>query len=111
MSLLNLTSDGLPSVLFALIRALRELGPMPEEDLLALCCPATLAAHNASAPDRSFGRKTLTRWTQLGLFRTESGTVGLASGLDSLPTAGLEGVRAVGRVLRRLVFEHTAGDA
>lgn len=105
MSLLNLPSDGLPSVLFTLIRSLYKFGPMPEDQLLALCCPATLKAHTEKAEERSFGRKTINRWKQIGIFLTKSDRVELAFELEGLTIEGFEGVRAIGKVLRDKIFE------
>ena len=55
MSVLNMTSDGAPNVLWAICKALLEFGPMTRERLLRLC-----AANERCA-------QSLVRWSQLGL--------------------------------------------
>ncbi len=104
MGLLNQASDGLPSVLMALVRALRARGPLPREELLALCCPPTLISHTSAFADRRFGPVTLLRWTQIGLFEEVDGTVSLHDEALSLPTTRFEEVRGLGHLLRRLVL-------
>ena len=68
MSLLNRPSDGLPSVLVAIFRALLAFGPMPEPELVDLIAPATVLK-----PDMA--KKTLARWKQLGLISSGEGSV------------------------------------
>ena len=41
MSLLNMTSDGMPNVLLALYRYLLANGPTPEAKLIDVCMPPT----------------------------------------------------------------------
>ena len=107
MGLLNQASDGLPSVLFALVRTVRQRGAMDREDLLALCCPPTLQAHTSGFERDRLGPKTLLRWTQLGLFHQENATISLDEGVRDLPSEGLEEVRALAPVLRRLALLQT----
>jgi hypothetical protein len=87
MSILNLTSDGIPSTLVALHGALRSLGPMPSDRLLALCDPPSLGG------GRNLARKTLTRWTQLGAFVPRGEDVALAEPLKALAPGDLDGLR------------------
>lgn len=68
MSLLNRPSDGLPSVLVAIFRALLAFGSMPESELVDLIAPATVLK-----PDMA--KKTLARWKQLGLISSGEGSV------------------------------------
>jgi hypothetical protein len=75
VSVLNLPSDGLYTVLIVLVRALVRLGPNSREDLLAAC------GSGVDAVDPKQLSQTLTRWTQLGLFAIEDGRVVLAPGL------------------------------
>ncbi len=72
MSLLNLPSDGLYTVLIVLVRALVRLGALPRGDLLVAC------GSGLDAVDPKQLNQTLARWTQLGLFATEGEQVALA---------------------------------
>jgi hypothetical protein len=71
LSVLNLTNDGLYTVLIVLVRALVRLGPLPRGDLLVAC------GSSLEAVDPKQLNQTLTRWTQLGLFATEGDQVTL----------------------------------
>ncbi|TCM76584.1 hypothetical protein EV291_1091, partial [Rhizobium sp. BK068] len=72
MSLLNQASDGLFNVLIVLVRTLVRFGPKCREDLILACGGA------ADACDTSQLTRTLNRWTELGLFGEESGSVIIA---------------------------------
>ena len=63
MSILNRPSDGLVSVLVALVRSSVMFGTMPKSKLLDVCCPKTLGDGK-----QDMTIKTLNRWTELGLF-------------------------------------------
>ncbi len=63
MSILNRPSDGLVSVLVALVRSSVMFGTMPKSKLLDVCCPKTLGDGK-----QDMAIKTLNRWTELGLF-------------------------------------------
>ncbi len=63
MSILNRPSDGIVSVLVALVRSSVMLGTMPKSKLLDICCPKTLGDGK-----QDMAIKTLNRWTELGLF-------------------------------------------
>jgi hypothetical protein len=74
MSILNRPSDGLPSVLLALRRALIAYGPLAGDRLLELCAPKSQALS-----DLGMARKTLKRWIHLGFFQQDdAGVVKLA---------------------------------
>lgn len=73
MSILNLTSDGLFNVLIALHRTVARDSPIELDRLLGLC----MAAPDA---DPKQLRQTRLRWTQLGLFQEQDGTIALVSG-------------------------------
>lgn len=63
MSILNRPSDGLVSVLVALVRSNVMLGTMPKSKLLDLCSPKSLGDGK-----QDMATKTLNRWIELGLF-------------------------------------------
>lgn len=104
MGILNLQSDGLPSVLVALVRALRTVGPLDREGLLELACPPTLQVHTAGFERDRHGAKTLLRWTQLGLFHERDGKVSLHADVHGLPRGGYAELAALSGVLRRFVL-------
>jgi hypothetical protein len=70
MSLLNLPSDGLRSVLVAIHRAIEYEGPIERERLLSLCAPDEIS-------DGGQLRQTLNTWLQLGLLRESNGKIAL----------------------------------
>ena len=63
MSILNRPSDGLVSVLVALVRSSVMLGTMPKSKLLDVCSPKSLGDGK-----QDMATKTLNRWIELGLF-------------------------------------------
>lgn len=63
MAILNRASDGLVSVLVALVRSSIAFGEMPKQKLLDICCPKSLVGDKQEK-----GRQTLNRWHELGLF-------------------------------------------
>lgn len=69
MSVLNQASDGLYTVLIVLVRAIVRLGPRNREDLILACGGAV------DVVDTSQLTQTLNRWTELGLFGQEDGSV------------------------------------
>lgn len=76
MTILNMPSDGSFNVLMVLFRALKEVGPMGDEELREYC-----GSSLAEKPERL--RHTLNRWTTLGLFRINGdGAVCLGEGLE-----------------------------
>ncbi|MCB9759494.1 MAG: hypothetical protein H6739_06610 [Alphaproteobacteria bacterium] len=104
MGILNLTNDGLPSVLVVLVRALRAFGPMERDRLQALVAPPALEQVSSTFKNAEQLRQTLNRWTQIGLFIEDEGVVRLAEGYAFGPTQGYPGLRALGTQLRRLVL-------
>jgi hypothetical protein len=70
MSLLNLPSDGLHSVLVAMHRTLEYEGPIEKERLLDLCGPEEVS-------DPKQVRQTMNRWLELGLLRESNGKISL----------------------------------
>jgi hypothetical protein len=103
MTVLNMPSDGSFNVLMVLFRALKEVGPMGDEELRGYC-GGTLA----DKPERL--RHTLNRWTALGLFRIKGdGTVDLGEGLEfgrqkEATTAELAGL------VRKVIFYESNND-
>ena len=63
MAILNKSSDGLVSVLVAMVRSSVVLGEMPRKKLLDICCPRSLVGDK-----QEMGTQTLNRWHELGLF-------------------------------------------
>jgi hypothetical protein len=94
--ILNRASDGLATVLVALRRAVAAYGPQSEDRLLDLCAPTTVVGDK-----QDMARKTLTRWTQLGMFIVDAGTVSLDTATAALPADDIEGFR---RAALRLVL-------
>lgn len=75
MSLLNLTSDGLPNILVVLYGTVaRTRALMTREELLERVAPANLAHEGGR-----MAAQTLNRWTELGLFCIKAQNVTLAS--------------------------------
>lgn len=105
MSILNLDSDGLPSVLMALVRALRFFGPQSRDDLLALCCPPSLEDNSSSFRGQKHGKSTLKTWTELGLFQEDAdGRLHLQEEIATMPTERFREMRAMGTLLRTITF-------
>jgi hypothetical protein len=77
VSVLNQASDGLYTVLIVLVRALVRLGPIAREDLLTAC-----GAGLQGVVEPSHLSRTLTRWTELGLFGLQDNLVVLAPPYD-----------------------------
>ena len=101
MSLLNLTSDGLPNILVVLYATLAKArSPITSKDLLEAVAP------EAVVKDPRLARTTLTRWTELGLFKvdTDSGVLKL----DRAPATDMKSeadiVRAVRMAARRVAL-------
>jgi len=72
MSVLNQASDGLYTVLIVLVRTIVRFGPRSRDDLILTCGGAV------DAVDASQLINTLNRWTELGLFGQEDGSVTIA---------------------------------
>jgi hypothetical protein len=104
MTVLNTPNDGSFNVLMVLFRALKEMGPVREEELRSYC-----GASLANEPERL--RHTLNKWTALGLFRLgEDGKVRL--GLDLEFGGGKEATTAeLASLVRRVIFYESNNDA
>lgn len=73
MSLLNLTSDGLPNVLVVLYTAIAKArAPMTAKELIEAIAPESVVK------DARIARTTLNRWTDLGLFKEDPDTKALS---------------------------------
>lgn len=104
MSILNLTSDGLPSVLVVLVRTLRAMGPLEREELEAVVAPPSLQQVSTTFKEGAMVRRTLNRWSQIGLFVEANERVSLSDSAKEGPLRGLGGLRVLGAQLRRLVL-------
>ena len=96
MGILNRQSDGLLSVLVAIRRTLIAYGPLSEDRLLSLCAPPSVVDQTDM-----MARKTLLRWTQLGVLVSAGGRIELAEGLKRIEADDLTQVR---RQLLRVVL-------
>jgi hypothetical protein len=98
MSILNRPSDGLFNVLIAIYKALAKFGPLLKNDVKSLVGPGEVG-------DSMVG-KTMTRWSQLGLFREDGSTVSIET--EYAPKEGEDLENAVTRLpitLRSLIFK------
>lgn len=69
MSLLNLTSDGLPNILVVLYATIAKArAPMTAKELIEAVAPESVVK------DPRLAKITLNRWTELGLFREDANT-------------------------------------
>ena len=69
MSLLNLTSDGLPNILVVLYATIANARtPMTAKELIDTVAPESVVK------DPRLAKTTLNRWTELGLFRVDTNT-------------------------------------
>jgi hypothetical protein len=94
----------LSTVLLALRRALIAYGPQDEERLRQLCAPEVEALG-----DPGMARRTLTRWTQLGVFeQTAGGRIALSAGVKAIEADDLKGLRAA---LLRIVLADSNNPA
>jgi hypothetical protein len=75
MSILNLASDGLPSIIQTLARVVAQNQGISRDDLIRICIPG-------SSMDASKTRQTLTRWISLGLFSEDGDEIRLAVELN-----------------------------
>lgn len=96
MGILNRQSDGLLSVLIAIRRTLIAYGSLSEDKLLALCAPPSIVDQTDM-----MARKTLLRWTQLGMLVSAGDRLELAEGLKRIDADDLTQVR---RQLLRVVL-------
>jgi hypothetical protein len=101
MSLLNLTSDGLPNILVVLYATVAKArAPVSRDDLIEAVAPANVVQ------DPRLARATLTRWTELGLFRVSEGgeQVTLAEALPIELKSGADAARATRVAARRVAL-------
>lgn len=104
MTILNQPTDGLPSVLVALWRAVVAYGPVSEERLLSLCAPSTVVGDKPTK-----ARQTLTRWKQLGMFTIDTGDrVDLTPEFQSVSLNDIDDFR---RAVLRLVLSDANNTA
>ncbi len=69
MSILNLTSDGLPNILVVLYSTIAKArAPMTAKELIEAVAPESVVK------DPRLARATLNRWTELGLFKADANT-------------------------------------
>lgn len=97
MSLLNMTSDGMPNVLLALYRYLLANGPTPEAKLIDVCAPDIVCRQ-----DRA--QSTVNTWAKLGLFARGEADVRLSPDLTTPVRDRKSGEAALRPVLRELIF-------
>ncbi|KZN21250.1 MULTISPECIES: protein DpdG [Pseudomonas] len=71
MSILNLASDGLPSIIQSLAQVVAQNQSISRDDLIRICVPG-------ADMDASRARQTLTRWISLGLFSEDGDEIRLA---------------------------------
>lgn len=99
MSVLNQASDGLYTVLIVLVRAIVRFGPRSREDLILACGGAV------DTVDTSQLTQTLNRWTELGLFGQEDGSVTIAEPYRSgLGKSADEAEARLPRIVRTVVM-------
>ena len=97
MTVLNTPSDGSFNVLVVLFRALIDLGPTEQNELLAFC--------SAGLPEQPQRLKdTLNRWSELGLFKDTEGRISLAEEFK-IPKSRDCAVHELPSFIRRLVFQ------
>ena len=94
MSLLNRPSDGMHSILIAVINLLAQEGPMPIQQIIVLCAPE-------SCGDQSQVRQTLNNWVKLGLFgKSEDDKISFSKAISKSEKTR----EALPNVARRLVL-------
>lgn len=99
MSLLNITSDGLPNILVQLhATVLRANKPVPVAELLEHVAPAEFV------DDDGHARNTLNRWIELGLFINENELVSARAPFPARRASALELLAFTRRSVCRLAF-------
>ncbi len=102
MSILNRPSDGLVSVLVALVRTSIAVGTVSREKLLDISSPTSL---NDGQNDQDMARKTLNRWIELGLFvETDKGDLRLVDECRSQIKKAGATPASIANVARQIVF-------
>jgi len=103
MSILNLQSDGLPSIVLTLARVAAQNKTISRDDLLAICVPQATKDSDKDPTGRA--RATLVRWTNLGLFVEDGDQVRLSVGLSRGETIDAFTTR-LPEVCRELALRH-----
>jgi hypothetical protein len=107
MSLLNLTSDGLPNILVVLYATIANArAPMTVKELIAAVAPESVVK------DARLARITLNRWSELGLFRVDAETeeVSLHRNAPDDLKSEADLVRVVRREARRVVLSEANNE-
>ncbi len=94
MGILNLTEDGFPGLVVALYQALSEFGPQRESDLVNICA--------GSAEPHRYVRKSLRRWTQIGLFEVADGFVSIGERIRETCDGSIDSIKTH---MRELVLD------
>lgn len=97
MSILNRASDGLHNVLIVLYKCVLNEGTMAKEKLLAVCAPPSVC-------DGDMARKTLHRWTELGLFEEREDSIAISNDLPRRCRDKKQGLLTLPQTLRQLVL-------
>lgn len=98
MSILNLPSDGLPSVLLVLYRTVCLLGPQKREALINLVSPPELGK------DRRQAQQTLNRWLDLCFFQEQDGEISLPDEYKPLKKDDYSLLETLKKQARRRLF-------
>jgi hypothetical protein len=102
MSILNRPSDGLVSVLVAIVRTSIAVGTTSREKLLDIASPTSL---DDGQNNQDMAKKTLNRWQELGLFApTEKGELRLADEYRSQLKKEDITPSSIAHVARQIVF-------
>ena len=105
MAILNKSSDGLASVLVALVRTSAMIGLTPRENLLNIASPKSL---NYCKNDQEMANKTLNRWKELGLFvQNEKGDIKLSDECRSLYKSSNGSLASIAQLSGQLVLAPT----
>jgi hypothetical protein len=99
MGILNLTEDGFPGLVIALYGALNRFGPQRERDLIGMCAGSV-------EPDPAI-RKTLRRWTQIGLFEVVDDVVSVDPRAAEVCDGSLSSLK---NCMRNLVLARRNGE-
>lgn len=103
MTLMNEASDGIIPAVVALWRTMKAVQPKNDDELLALCAPATLARGSESHADNA-----LRRWKQFGLFAAD-GSAELRLSPESKQIA-LDDLYSLQRHLRDLIWRRVTAE-
>ncbi|MBB5458756.1 protein DpdG [Paraburkholderia sp. Cpub6] len=81
MSILNLQSDGLPSILLTMARVIAQSKGISRDDLFSICLPQSGSMKDGDKDLAVRARATLSRWTNLGLFAEEGDQIRVTVGM------------------------------